>query len=115
MRAMLHGQGTRRGDDSGPVRKAFIPAPDPDDIKDTLVGESIDASASAAGAANENAEKDISKIKSAGRIGPSRAKRIAKLENDAQDAGRATKVFKGAGYGYSAYQAAQNALVYCAK
>ena len=85
----------------------FIPGPKPEDVEDPS-GLGTDAGEKAAESAAGSAESAAAQIKNAGRIGPSRAARIAKLEGRAKGLSAAGKALSVAGYALATKEAVNN-------
>jgi hypothetical protein len=85
----------------------FIPGPKPEDLED-LSGLGTDAGEKAAESAAGVTESAADQIKNAGRIGPSRAARIAKLEGQAKNLNRFAKGLSVAGYALATKEAVNN-------
>lgn len=91
------------------VVKPLLPAPDPDSLTSSLP----DSGENGIEIAKDAAESAADKIKQARRLGPSRLARIAKLEHEAEFAGKAAKAFNIAGYALAAPEVYENAKQYC--
>jgi RHS repeat-associated protein len=85
----------------------FIPGPKPEDVQD-LAGLGTEAGGEAAESAANATESAAQQIKNAGRIGPSRAARIAKLEGRAKGLNAAGKALSVVGYALATKEAVNN-------